>query len=558
MNRYGEAADQKGGAQSETMSVSIVIPVRDRWNALVDCLRSLANQDPPPLEVIVVDDGSTQPMPKVLSQWNPPFALRFVKQSPLGIAASRNTGIHLAAGQLIVLTDSDCVFRPDCLLELHKSAVNHAEDAAFQLAFVPGKKHLVWCCDGLALNAKQHNLRTGSGHIRYLDTAGFAIRRAYVERNSPLFNVADIRGSDTSLLARLYTEGLLPRFVESAHVEHRRVDALAWYLLRHLSIGYRTSPARARLRASTNVLLKGARRAGVLHTAWINARNCHMRFLAFFLILIAYTLELCGRIFYKAVGMRPGRTEVLGVQVDCLHSAELQSRILSAAEARNSACITYLTAWSLVQSQRNLQFKQLLRELDICYADGIGVVLAALLLNARRIEKVTANDFFFALCHELSRRGLSMALIGGEQRVIEKVCEKLSKEIPGIEICLSSSGYLSHAEEQHLENAIAESRPSIVVLGMGQPMQEQLALRLRHSGTQAAFFCVGGLFDCIAGRAATPPALIRRFGFEWLWRLAHSPRQLWKRYVLGIPALGIYILREQMFRLKALVSSRSR
>lgn len=558
MNRYGDAADQKGGFQSETMSVSIIVPVRDRWNALVDCLRSLANQDPPPLEVIVVDDGSTQPIPEVLRQWNPPFALRFVKQSPLGIAAARNTGIQLAAGQLIILTDSDCVFRPNCLRELLKSAVDHPKDMAFQFQFVLEDKCLVWCIDSLAKDAKQQNLKTPSGQIRYLDTGGIAIRRAYVESACPLFNVADTRGADTSLLARLYMEGLLPRFVQSAHVEHRPVDALAWYLLKHFNIGYRDSPARTRLRASTNVLLKGARRAGVLHTAWINAWKCRMGFLAFFLLLIAYTLELCGRISYKAVGMRPGRTEVLGVQVDCLHSTELQSRILSAAEAHSSACITYLTAWSLVQSQRNLQFKQVLCEFDICYADGIGVVLAALLLNARRIEKVTANDFFFALCHEVSRRGLSMALIGGEQWVIEKVCETLSKEIPEIEIRLSLSGYLSRAEEQHLENAIAKSRPDIVVLAMGQPLQEQLALRLQHSGAQAVFFCVGGLFDYIADRHATPPALIRRCGFEWLWRLALSPQLLWKRYVLGIPALGMYILREQIFRLKALVSSRGR
>jgi N-acetylglucosaminyldiphosphoundecaprenol N-acetyl-beta-D-mannosaminyltransferase len=553
VNQHSDTAGQKGGAQSEKMSVSIVVPVRDRWNALVDCLRSLANQDHIPLEVIVVDDGSTKPIPEVLRQCNPPFALRFVKESRLGIAAARNTGIHYAAGQLIVLTDSDCVFRPSCLRELLISAANHPADVAFQLAFVLGKKRLVWLCDGLALGAKQHNLQTASGHIRYLATGGFAIRRSYVDSSSPLFNVADTRGSDTSLLARVLREGHLPRFVQSAHVEHRPVHGLIWYLLRHFSVGYRTSPARARLCASSDVLLKGAGRAGVLHTAWKNACNSSVGLLAFLFLLIAYTLELCGRTFYKVVGMRPGRTEVLGVQVDCLHSKELQSRILSAAEAHSSDCITYLTAWSLVQSQRNVQFKKLLREFDICYADGIGVVLAALLLNAHRIEKVTANDFFFALCEDLSHRELSVALVGGEQWVIEKVCETLRKRIPRLAIRLSLSGYLSEAENRRLNGAIAESKPDIVVLAMGQPLQEQLALRLRHSGAQAVFLCVGGLFDYIAGRNATPPALIRWCGLEWLWRLAHSPRRLWKRYVLGIPALGMQVLCEWIFRLKALI-----
>jgi exopolysaccharide biosynthesis WecB/TagA/CpsF family protein len=410
--------------------------------------------------------------------------------------------------------------------------------------------------DSLAIGAKQKRLKTPSGHIRYLDTAGFAIRRAYVEGHSPLFNVSDVRGSDTTLLAKLCAEKLLPCFVESARVEHHPVQSLPRYLLRHVRIGYFTSPARARLRASTDFLLTGARRAGVLCSAWTDSSKCRLGRLAFFLLLAAYVLEVLGRITYRAVGMRSGRTDIFGTQVECLDSVELQSRILSATEQHRSACVTYLTAWSLVQIQRNHQFKQLLGKFDIRYADGFGVVLAALLLNARRIRKVTANDFFFPMCREIARRRLTLALVGGEPQVIRKASERLAEKIPGIQIGLSLPGYLSLEEEERLQRSIAESRPDIVILGMGQPRQEQLALRLRDAGAETVFLCVGGLFDYIAGRIATPPAVIRRCGFEWLWKLGYAPHRYWRRYVIGIPALGIYILREHLIRLKAFVSSR--
>jgi exopolysaccharide biosynthesis WecB/TagA/CpsF family protein len=349
---------------------------------------------------------------------------------------------------------------------------------------------------------------------------------------------------------------LLPCFVESARVGHQPVQSLPKFLIKHVRIGYFTSPARARLRAATDFLLTGARRSGVLRSAWVDSSKCRLGRLCFCLLVAAYLLEVVGRIAYRAVGMRPGRTDIFGIPVECLGSAELQSRILSAAGEHRSACVTYLTAWSLVQIQRHPQFGQLLGKFDIRYADGFGVVVAALLLNGRRIGKVTANDFFLPMCCEIARRGLSVALVGGEPQVIREATEVLVRKIPELQVRLSSSGYLSLDDEECLQRSIAERRPDIVVLGMGQPRQEQIALRFRDAGIQTVFLCVGGLFDYIADRIPMPPVLIRRCRLEWLWKLGHAPRRLWRRYIFGIPALGILILREHLIRLNAFASSR--
>jgi N-acetylglucosaminyldiphosphoundecaprenol N-acetyl-beta-D-mannosaminyltransferase len=188
----------------------------------------------------------------------------------------------------------------------------------------------------------------------------------------------------------------------------------------------------------------------------------------------------------------------------------------------------------------------------------MGVVLAALLLNLRRIKKVTANDFFVKICQELSRRNLSIALIGGTPLASECLCRQLASLVSELQVVRFSSGYLSEAQQDSLIAAISNAKPHLVVLAMGQPLQETFALRIRRSFPHAAFLCVGGLFDCIAGINPTPPQLIRRCGLEWLWRLAHSPRRLWKRYVLGIPLLGAYILREYTYRVVTFPAFRKR
>jgi N-acetylglucosaminyldiphosphoundecaprenol N-acetyl-beta-D-mannosaminyltransferase len=44
-----------------------------------------------------------------------------------------------------------------------------------------------------------------------------------------------------------------------------------------------------------------------------------------------------------------------------------------------------------------------------------------------------------------------------------------------------------------------------------------------------------------------PPRWVANLGIEWLVRLVREPRRLWRRYVLGLPVFGIYVLRFALF-----------
>jgi hypothetical protein len=71
---------------------------------------------------------------------------------------------------------------------------------------------------------------------------------------------------------------------------------------------------------------------------------------------------------------------------------------------------------------------------------------------------------------------------------------------------------------------------------MGQPRQEEWVARTRFFLPGAVFWCVGGLFDYLVG-PRTSADLARRLSMEWLQRLYHSPRTMYRRYIFGIPAL---------------------
>jgi glycosyltransferase involved in cell wall biosynthesis len=94
-------------------SISVVIPTYDRGQAVESAIRSALEQSCPPLEVIVVDDGSRDATCDVVAGIDDPGRrIRYVRQENRGVAAARNRGVHAARGDWIAFLDSDDVWLP--------------------------------------------------------------------------------------------------------------------------------------------------------------------------------------------------------------------------------------------------------------------------------------------------------------------------------------------------------------------------------------------------------------------------------------------------------------
>lgn len=106
-------------------SLSIIIPTYRRPDYLAQCLRALFAQDFPAsqLEVVVVDDGSGDDTPRVVSalERTAPFPVRFEAQMNQGPGSARNRGIHLATGGFFLFLGDDVLADPELVRE-HLSA----------------------------------------------------------------------------------------------------------------------------------------------------------------------------------------------------------------------------------------------------------------------------------------------------------------------------------------------------------------------------------------------------------------------------------------------------
>ncbi|WP_263357920.1 glycosyltransferase family 2 protein [Acidicapsa ligni] len=90
--------------------VSVIIPTYNRATYIRECIDSVLNQTHPRLEVIVVDDGSTDDTATVLREYG--NRIRFLTQKNAGPAIARNRGIALATGDIIAFLDSDDQWLP--------------------------------------------------------------------------------------------------------------------------------------------------------------------------------------------------------------------------------------------------------------------------------------------------------------------------------------------------------------------------------------------------------------------------------------------------------------
>ncbi len=97
-----------------TKLISVIIPTYNRAGCVGDAIDSALNQTYPHVEVLLIDDGSTDDTASLASRYGD--RIRYIRQDNKGVSAARNLGISEAAGRWIAFLDSDDEWHP-CKLE---------------------------------------------------------------------------------------------------------------------------------------------------------------------------------------------------------------------------------------------------------------------------------------------------------------------------------------------------------------------------------------------------------------------------------------------------------
>ena len=96
--------------------ISIIVPIYNVAPYLPACLDSIIHQTYLNLEIILVDDGSTDSSNKICEQYKTVDPrIQVIHQKNQGVSTARNAGLALAAGHYITFADAD-----DCIMDLKR------------------------------------------------------------------------------------------------------------------------------------------------------------------------------------------------------------------------------------------------------------------------------------------------------------------------------------------------------------------------------------------------------------------------------------------------------
>ncbi len=173
-------------AEGDIPLVSVVVPYHNLPDYLPATLDALAAQTWPRLDVIVIDDGSTDPAAvRAFAEQEQRFpGFRFLRQDNAGIGATRNRGLREAAGEYVVCVDADNVARPEMVERLVTALRRRPEYTALSCYFLAFRDD-----EGLARGDYLHAYRpTGGPHV-----VG-TFRNVYGDANS-IYRTADFRAA---------------------------------------------------------------------------------------------------------------------------------------------------------------------------------------------------------------------------------------------------------------------------------------------------------------------------------------------------------------------------
>jgi hypothetical protein len=162
----------------------------------------------------------------------------------------------------------------------------------FQLHLVGDCSGLVGKAEHLRLTALQSHMLKPDGHIRYLNTAGFAVKSSRVDREIGLFNPSAVRAEDTLLLVDLIERGELPFFVENAVVRHAMPLSLTKCLMKDVRAAYLERGTYDSIAArGVRIRVNHWQRLAMLSTMWRLSREESIGRSAWFVILARQALQ---------------------------------------------------------------------------------------------------------------------------------------------------------------------------------------------------------------------------------------------------------------------------
>lgn len=238
--------------------------------------------------------------------------------------------------------------------------------------------------------------------------------------------------------------------------------------------------------------------------------------------------------------------KVINLNIENSTYQSIISTIKESIEQNRKLSFTYINAYVALSAFKDNSLAQALNSFTSLYSDGVGIYWASKFLYGKSglQERINGTDLYFKILELAEKRGYKVFFCGGGEKAAGILESTLMKRYPKLKIGGIEKRDISFSEL--ILEKINHSNSDILFLGLGTPYQEKWISYFGKKCNIPVQISVGSGIDFISGVYKRAPLLFQKFGLEWIYRLLHEPKRLWKRYILGIPFF-FYLVVKQKF-----------
>lgn len=193
-------------------------------------------------------------------------------------------------------------------------------------------------------------------------------------------------------------------------------------------------------------------------------------------------------------------------------------------------------------SFKNEEFAILLNNADLLLPDGVGIKLAMMIMGEKS-ARIAGVDFAYTLLKECEKNGITVALIGTTQEILDKAIFNIQAKMPELKIVYTHNGFFDSEEE--ILKALKNSGATLILTALGSPKQEFFNSNAKKYLKRGLLIGVGGSFDVWSGEVKRAPKFYQKLGLEWLYRTITQPARF-RRIFPALPLFLLKVLKERL------------
>lgn len=231
--------------------------------------------------------------------------------------------------------------------------------------------------------------------------------------------------------------------------------------------------------------------------------------------------------------MKPERIKLLNTFVDNVDMKEAIDRIEELINEDGYHYVVTPNVAHVVQLENDLEFQKIYNNADLVLTDGMPLIWISKAFKLGIKAKVSGSDLVPKLCERAAEKGFRVFIMGAAEGVAKTCGEKLKEKYPELNVVGAYSppfGFeKDENERQKIFNMLEETKPHILLLGVGSPKQERFLYKYKNELKVPISLGIGAAIDFEAGNKKRAPRWMQKSGLEGFYRFAQEPKRMFKR-----------------------------